>query len=115
MAITSELVGSLQVPGFAFLVNSPTTYALPKFPYGASIMAVRWGGSSELSYDLLDRETGEVKTSMVTASHAMNTSVTATAKDGLIAKGALLRSNNSTPMYVYISPNTTRTPPVWNG
>ena len=115
MAITSEIIGSLNTPGFGFLVNSPSTYALPKFPDGAAIMATRWGGSSELSYDILDRETGEVVSEGRTASYAHVKNLQTDVIRSAIAKGALFRCNNSTSMYVFIIPNTEQAPPVWNG
>ena len=115
MAITSEIIGSLNTPGYGFLNESPTTYILPKFPNGASIMVSRWGGSNELSYDILDIETGSVIDGVRSTSHGAVKNFTSTQSVKILAKGALLRINNSTPTQVYIIPNTRQTPPVWNG
>ena len=115
MAITSEFIGSLQTPGFGFMVSSPGTYALPKFPYGAAIMSTRWDSSGKQSFDILDRETGEVVKSVNTSSYG---SVIDSTNDGwheAIKKGGLLRFNNRTEIYIFIIPNPRQTPPVWNG
>lgn len=114
MAITSELIGSLQTPGFGFKVTTPGTYALPKFPHGAAILTVRWVSKGSHSYDILDRETGEVAKSE-------NSSTWANISDSLdhgwhetAKKGSLLRFNTSTDINVFIIPNPRKTPPVWN-
>lgn len=115
MAITSELIGSLNTPGYGFLNNSPTTYILSKFPNGASIMAVRWGGSNEISYDVLDRETGNVLDGVRGTSYASTKNFISPQSAAVFAKGALIRFNNNTPVEVYIIPNTRQSPPIWNG
>ena len=115
MAITSEIIGSMNTPGYGFYNAAPKTYRLPKFPAGASIMIVRWGGSNEMSYDILDSETGEVMFESRSTTHGHFKDIPANELDKVITKGALLRCNNSTPMYVYIIPNTRQAPPVWNG
>ena len=115
MAITSEFVGSLNTPGYGFMNVSPGTYTLPKFPSGAAIMSVRWSSSGKQSFDILDRETGEVVKSVNTSSYG---SVIDSINDGwheVITKGALLRFNNRTEIYMFIIPNPRQTPPVWNG
>ena len=115
MAITSELIGSLNTPGYGFLNKSPRTYILPKFFNGASIIVVRWGGSNELSYDVLDRETGKVLDGVRKDTYATTKDFISEQSVEVFAKGALFRCNNSTPMQVYIIPNPRQTPPVWNG
>ena len=115
MAITSEIIGSLNTPGYGFKSESPGTYALPKYHAGASIMSVRWSGSNEVSYDIIDRETSEVMFRGRHSGYGSVQDISAYAFDGVITKGALLGINNSTPMYMYIIPNERQTPPVWNG
>ena len=113
MAITSEFIGSLHTPGFGFKVTKSGTYALPKFPHGAAILTVRWSSSGKQSFDILDRETGEVVKSVNTSSYG---NVIDSINDGwheVITKGSLLRFNNSTDIYVFIIPNPRKTPPVW--
>lgn len=115
MAITSELIGSLNTPGYGFQNKSPTTYRLPKFPNGASIMMARWGGSNSLSYDILDVETGNVFDGVRSTSYASTKDFISEEAAEVFAKGALIRFNNNTPTEVYIIPNTRQAPPVWNG
>lgn len=115
MAIKSELIGSLQTPGFGFKVSSPGTYALPKFPYGAAISVTRWDSSGTVSFDILDRETGNAEFEKSTTSYGGVYNSLQYGWDGAAKKGALLRINNSTTIYVFIIPNHLKTPPVWNG
>ena len=115
MAIASEIIGSLNTPGYGFENKSPATYRLPKYHAGVSIIAVRWGGSDEISYDILDRETGKVVDEARTTSYAHLKDLPPSRLVETLTKGALIRFNNSTPVQVYIIPNSKQTPPVWNG
>jgi len=114
MAITSELIGGLNTPGYGFHNGSPKTYKLPKYHAGISIMVARWSGSGELSYDILDRETGSVVDGSESPSYANQKSFTSPEVIESLKKGALIRFNNSTAMQVYIIPNPRQAPPEWN-
>ncbi len=115
MAITSEFIGSLNTPGYVFRTTSPGTFALPKFPNGATIMTIRWSGSGTTSYDLIYRDTGVVAKTITTTSYGTVNDSTAEGFHEVITQGALLRVNNSTDVYFSIVPNIRKTPPVWNG
>lgn len=115
MAITSELIGSLNLPGYGFYSTTATTYELPSYSKGLSILTVRWSGSKGISYDLLDKDTGKVVKEERTSSFAHWENIEAVNTDGIDTKKLLLRINNSTPMQVYIIPNPKQDPPVWNG
>ena len=115
MAITSEFIGSLNQQGYVFLNETPKTYDLPKFPAGVSITTTRWNGSKDVSYDLVNKDTGEVWLEKRLSPHGHNYSI-----DGAWLKehhpnGFLLRFNTGTPVLVCIVPNLLITPPVWNG
>ena len=115
MAITSEVVGGLNTPGFGFKISAPVTYALPKFPYGATISVTRWDPRGTVSFDILDRETGKAVFEKSTTSYGSVYNSLKDGWDGAAKKGALLRINNSTEIYVFIIPNHLKAPPVWNG
>ena len=115
MAITSEIIGSLNTPGYGFQNDSLTTYSLPKFPNGAAIMLTRWVSSGEMSFDILDGETGEVVDGTSTTGYARAKNMPSGAARNALAKGALLRFNTSTSLYAFIIPNGEQAPPVWNG
>lgn len=111
MAISSELIGSLNTPGYVFRNSSPGTFALPKFPSGVAIMSIRWDRSGNVSYDILDRETGDVVKAVNTTSYGH---VIDSAADGfpeVIEKETLLRFKNGTDVYMSIIPNIKKTPP----
>lgn len=115
MAITSEFVGSLNTPGYVFKNSSPVTYALPKFPSGASIKTIRWSGNGNIAYDILNKETGAVLKAVNTASYGH---VIDSSSDGfpeVTTKETLLRFKNNTEVYMSIVPNIRKSPPVWNG
>ena len=114
MAITSEVVGGLNTPGFGFKISSPVTYALPKFPYGAAISVTRWATSGTVSFEILDRETGNVVHEKSTTSYG-GVYTSRNSWDEAAKKGALLRIRSSTEIYVFIIPNDLKAPPVWNG
>ena len=115
MAIKSELIGSLNTPGFGFRSTAPATYALPKYPYGATVTIVRWATSGTMSFDILDRETGNAVLERSTTSYAGFYASNSNGWDETAKKGALLRINSSTEMYVFVIPNTMQAPPIWNG
>ena len=115
MTITSEIIGSLNTPGYGFLNDSLTTYSLPKFPNGVAILLTRWVASGEMSFDILDGETGKVVDGTSTTGYARSKNMPSGAARNALAKGALLRFNTSTPLYAYIIPNGEQAPPVWNG
>ena len=115
MAITSELIGSLHTPGFGFLSPSRSTYALPKYSNGISILAVPWDSSKGISWDIIDRETGSTVFSTRNPSYATWENYSSQEAVNTFKKGALLRINDSKKIQVYIIPNPRQTPPVWNG
>lgn len=115
MAITSEFIGSLQTPGFGFKVSSPGTYVLPKFPHGAAMISTRWDSRGTVSFDILDRETGNAEFKKRTDAYGGVYNSIENGWDGAAKKGALLRINNSTTIYIFIIPNLLKTPPEWNG
>ena len=115
MAITSELIGSLHTPGYGFKSDSRSTYALPKYSNGITILGVVWDSSSGISWDIIDRETGNVVGEKRASSSATWGDYTDTTVVEALRKGALLRINYNRPMQIYILPNPRQTPPVWNG
>lgn len=115
MAITSELIGSLNIPGYVFLVQSPGTYELPKFPAGLSITTTRWSGSKDVSYDLIDKVTGEVFLEKRLTPHGHNYSIKGAWLKEHHPNGFLIRFNTNTHVLVCIVPNLLLTPPIWNG
>ena len=115
MAITSELIGNLNTPGFGFKNESAVTYALPKYSNGITILTVIWSGRNYISYDIIDRETGNVVGETRVSSSSTWENYTDTTVVEALKKGALIRFNNSNPLQVYIVPNPRQTPPVWNG
>ena len=115
MAITSEIIGSLNTPGYGFLNKTPDTYILPPYHSGVSILVARWNSSDSMSYDLLDKNTGAVLEEVRPTGSVNWKNLTPSSLDGAVAKGMLIRFNNSTPIQVYIIPNQRQTPPVWNG
>ena len=115
MAIASDIIGSLNTPGYGFLNETPNTYILPPFHSGVSIFVARWRGSDPTSYDLLDKNTGSVLKEVRPSSSLQWENLSPSELNGAVAKGMLMRINNSTPTQVYIIPNRRQTPPVWNG
>ena len=115
MAITSELIGSLSAPGYGFLTEPRGIYALPKYRTSITILVARWSGSGNISYDILDRETGSVVQEVRSSSYAAWEEFISPEVVSTLGKGALIRFNNSTTFQAYIVPNARQAPPVWNG
>ena len=115
MAITSEVVGGLNTPGYVFLNQSAKTYDLPRFPQGCNITTVNWAGSGEMSYDFINKATGDVFQGKKLTVTGHNVTFPADWLNEVHPNGVLLRFNNGTPTLVAIVPNEMKTPPVWNG
>lgn len=115
MAITSKLIGNLYTPGYGFYNTSPKTYELPRFSLGFSLMSVRWEGRDEVSYDFINKTTNKVLEEVRFTASAYTTEIPGENLKTLAPDGVLIRVNNSTPIYMFIIPNTNKTPPVWKG
>src|SRR5699024_3964380 len=115
MAITSEIIGSLNTPGYGFLNETPNTYILPPYHSGVSIFIGRWRGKDSLSYEMLDKNTGAVLREVRPGTSLQWENLRPSDLNGAVAKGLVIRFNNSTPTQVYIIPNRRQTPPIWNG
>ena len=115
MAITSEIVGRLNLPGYKFINRSPATYEIPPMPRGMAVASIRWGGSNDISVDMLNKESGEKLFEFRSSNYAQELSWSANDLGGAIKNGVLMRFNNNTPIMACVIPNSNSTPPQREG
>ena len=115
MAITSEIVGRLNLPGYKFINRSPATYEIPPMPRGMAVLFTRWGGSDEISVDVLNKESETTIFEFRSSSYAQEMSWHPSGLGGEIKNGVLMRFNNNTPIMACIVPNSNSTPPIREG
>lgn len=102
MAITSEFIGTLNPRTVLFENRSAKTYVLPKFPRGLIMVTTKWGPGSDVSYDLLDKDTGKVVVEKRIPATGNYWGMLASDTRKSFPNGILLRFNNDTPVLVTI-------------
>ena len=115
MAITSEIVGRLNLPGYKFINRSPATYEIPPMPRGMAVLFTRWGGSSDMSVDVLNKKSGKKLFEFRSSNYALEMSWGPSSLEGEIKNGVLMRFNNNTPIMACVVPNSNSTPPQREG